>query len=300
MAEKHISVIDLNNPTSILKNIESPLKHMIRAVSCFKDADGFTIGSIEARCAFHWVDDTNKRWVARFILPRLVSFHFQAAYLTLLSKNMSFRCHRDPILAGKVTCWPINAISTHPRYGTMSTAGSDGTFHFWDKESKSRLRGYPSVGCAISATAFNFDGTLFAYAKSYDWHKGYSVNTPDYQIKVMLHHVIEEEVQPKHHRKRWRSGRWLGTEYEGRRTVLEDMILLQLRETLFARRYEENGLALGMAGIQNHFRDRPGRRGIGRLCHEKTIRIQREACIDRHDTLANEADSKIRSYLPSD
>ena len=61
MAEKHISVIDLNNPTSILKNIESPLKHMIRAVSCFKDADGFTIGSIEARCAFHWVDDTNKR-----------------------------------------------------------------------------------------------------------------------------------------------------------------------------------------------------------------------------------------------
>jgi mRNA export factor len=113
---------------------------------------------------------------------------------------MSFKCHRDPVKNNSITIWTINAISTHPKYGTFSSAGSDGSFHFWDKEAKSRLKGYPNVGGAISATAFSAQGDIFAYAVSYDWHKGYAFNKPDYPNKVMLHPVVDDEVRPK----KWR------------------------------------------------------------------------------------------------
>ena len=75
--------------------------------------------------------------------------------------------------------------------------GSDGTINFWDKDARCRLKGYPAVGGSISASAFNRDGTIFSYAVSYDWHKGYATNNPQYPNKVMLHPVNEEEVKPK-------------------------------------------------------------------------------------------------------
>jgi mRNA export factor len=95
--------------------------------------------------------------------------------------------------------YSVNAISFNP-LGTFSTAGSDGTFHFWDKDAKHRLKGYPYVGGPISATTFNRTGSIFAYAVSYDWSKGYSgniPNSPENQIKVMLHPVGADECKPR-------------------------------------------------------------------------------------------------------
>jgi mRNA export factor len=104
--------------------------------------------------------------------------------------NFSFKCHRDG-----ANVFAINDISFHPTYGTFSTAGSDGTFNFWyhfnyyfrlarlvicgtnficdcrDKDSKQRLKSFPSVGSPISCTTFNRTGAIFAYAVSYDWSK---------------------------------------------------------------------------------------------------------------------------------
>lgn len=110
---------------------------------------------------------------------------------------MSFRCHRDTAVRNVVNVWTVNAISTHPKYGTFSTAGSDGKFNFWDKEAKARLKGFSDVGHAISATAFSPNGDIFAYAVSYDWHKGFAVNKPDYPNKIMLHKVIDADIRPK-------------------------------------------------------------------------------------------------------
>jgi mRNA export factor len=80
--------------------------------------------------------------------------------------NFSFKCHRD-----NSQVYSVNAISFHPVHGTFSTAGSDGTFNFWDKDSKQRLKMFPSVGAPIPCTTFNRNGTIFAYAASYDWSK---------------------------------------------------------------------------------------------------------------------------------
>lgn len=47
--------------------------------------------------------------------------------------NFSFKCHREspPGQSSATNVYSVNAISFHPTFGTFSTAGSDGTFHFW-------------------------------------------------------------------------------------------------------------------------------------------------------------------------
>jgi mRNA export factor len=60
-AERHINIVNLDDPGKIFKTGQSPLKHQTRAVSCFKDANGYMIGSIEGRCAFQYVNDKEAR-----------------------------------------------------------------------------------------------------------------------------------------------------------------------------------------------------------------------------------------------
>ncbi|CAD6450736.1 e3fab969-e09e-4237-b40e-258803a5a4cf [Sclerotinia trifoliorum] len=172
-AERFINIVDLNMPDKIKKTIQSPLKWQTRVISLFPDATGFAVGSIEGRCAIQYVEDKDA------------------------SMNFSFKCHRDPPSNNMTNVYSVNAISFHPIHGTFSTAGSDGTFHFWDGIAKHRLKGYPSVGGTISATAFNHTGNIFAYAVSYDWSKGYSSNTPQYPNKIMLHPVNADECKPR-------------------------------------------------------------------------------------------------------
>ena len=113
--------------------------------------------------------------------------------------NFSFKCHRQtpPNARDQSNVFSVNAISFHPEHGTFSTAGSDGTFHFWDKDAKHRLKGYPEVGGPIVSTCFNRNGSIFGYAVSYDWSQGYSQNTPQKVTKVMLHSVAPDECKPR-------------------------------------------------------------------------------------------------------
>ncbi|KAK8099077.1 Poly(A)+ RNA export protein [Apiospora kogelbergensis] len=113
------------------------------------------------------------------------------------TSNFSFKCHRDPPQGNITNVYSVNDISFHPQHGTFSTAGSDGTFHFWDKDAKHRLKGYPTVGGSIVATTFNASGSIFAYAVGYDWSKGHQGNNAQYPNKVMLHPVQGDECKPR-------------------------------------------------------------------------------------------------------
>lgn len=176
-ADRYINIVDLNMPDKFYKPIQSPLKYQTRVVSCFTEANGFAVGSIEGRCAIQYVEEKDS------------------------ANNFSFKCHRDTPTTGPSkevsSVYSVNAISFHPQHGTFSTAGSDGTFHFWDGNAKHRLKGYPSSGYPITSTAFNRQGTIFAYAVCYDWSQGYQKNTPQLPIKVMLHGVLPDEVKPR-------------------------------------------------------------------------------------------------------
>ncbi|RLV96592.1 Nucleoporin GLE2 [Spathaspora sp. JA1] len=187
-ADRHISVVDLNNPQQIFKSYQSPLKWQTRTVSCYPQANGFAIGSIEGRCAIQYINE-----------PEQKKFGF------------SFKCHRKSGTTSTTTtrttssssesqAYSVNAISFHPVYGTFSTGGSDGTFCFWDKDAKQRLKSFPNLPGAITATAFNKTGNIFAYAVSYDWSMGYQGNTQDYPIMVKLHPTKDDEIKQKNKR----------------------------------------------------------------------------------------------------
>lgn len=179
-AERHIAIINLNNPATIFKSVMSPLKWQTRVLACYNEGDGYAIGSVEGRCAIRYVDDEMQK-----------------------KNGFSFKCHRQnsPNRAAgqqaQANVFAVNTIAFHPIYGTFATAGSDGTFHFWDKIHKHRLKCFPSMQASIPIVNFNRNGSIFAYALSYDWHQGHTMNRPDYPNIIRLHPTTDPEVKEK-------------------------------------------------------------------------------------------------------
>jgi mRNA export factor len=170
-ANRQVLVYNLTSPQQPYKTIDSPLKFQTRCVSCFPDKTGYLVGSIEGRVAVQHVDDANAQ------------------------KNFTFKCHRDGS-----DIYAVNSITFHP-YGTFVTAGSDGSYNFWDKDSKQRLKQMQrstyqgGVSAPIPCTAFSADGMVLAYALSYDWSRGYSQYNPSTMPnRIMLHGVNDTEV----------------------------------------------------------------------------------------------------------
>ena len=60
-ADRYINIIELSKPDTMFKTLQSPLKWQTRVVSCFADATGFAVGSIEGRCAIQYVQDKDAR-----------------------------------------------------------------------------------------------------------------------------------------------------------------------------------------------------------------------------------------------
>lgn len=192
-AERQIVIIDLNNPQQIFKTVQSPLKYQIRTIACYLQGNGYAIGSVEGRAAFQYIDEAEQA-----------------------KMGFSFKCHRKtggPANSGtsltlrsttsastESHAYPVNSICFHPVYGTFSTAGSDGTFCYWDKDAKQRLKNFPGVNYTIPASAFNKNGSIFAYALSYDWSQGHTGNRPDYPNQIKLHATKDEEIKQKRKR----------------------------------------------------------------------------------------------------
>ena len=60
-ADRYINVVSLDKPTEFYKTVQSPLKWQTRVVTCFNDATGYAVGSIEGRCAIQYVDEKDSR-----------------------------------------------------------------------------------------------------------------------------------------------------------------------------------------------------------------------------------------------
>uniref|UniRef100_A0A7N0VDI2 Uncharacterized protein n=1 Tax=Kalanchoe fedtschenkoi TaxID=63787 RepID=A0A7N0VDI2_KALFE len=110
-ADRNLVIFNLQNPQAEFKRITSPLKYQTRCVAAFPDQQGFLVGSIEGRVGVHHLDDSQQ------------------------SKNFTFKCHRE-----QNEIYSVNALNFHPVHHTFATAGSDGAFNFWDKDSKQRLK----------------------------------------------------------------------------------------------------------------------------------------------------------------
>eukprot|EP00270_Netrium_digitus_P010877 TRINITY_DN3405_c0_g1_i1.p1 TRINITY_DN3405_c0_g1~~TRINITY_DN3405_c0_g1_i1.p1 ORF type:complete len:361 (-),score=61.70 TRINITY_DN3405_c0_g1_i1:178-1233(-) len=169
-ADRNLIIYNLGaNPSAEYKRIPSPLKFQTRCVATFPDKQGFLIGSIEGRVAVHHVEEAQAQ------------------------KNFTFKCHRD----GN-DIYSVNSINFHPVHGTFATAGSDGSYNFWDKDSKQRLKAMTRCNQPIPCSAFNNDGSIFAYAVCYDWSKGAENHNPaSAKSYILLHPTQEAEVKAK-------------------------------------------------------------------------------------------------------
>ncbi|KAJ8452849.1 hypothetical protein Cgig2_014612 [Carnegiea gigantea] len=168
-ADRNLVVFNLQNPQTEFKRIVSPLKYQTRCVAAFPDKQGFLVGSIEGRVGVHHLDDAQQ------------------------NKNFTFKCHRD----GN-DIYSVNAINFHPVHHTFATAGSDGAFNFWDKDSKQRLKAMSRCNQPIPCSAFNNDGSIFAHSVCYDWGKGAENHNPAMaKSYILLHLTQESEVKAK-------------------------------------------------------------------------------------------------------
>ena len=169
-ADRHVVIIDLTNPTKIFQTIASPLKHQTRCVSVFPDKSGFAIGATEGRVGIHYIDQKDS------------------------SKCFAFKCHRDS--QSPPSIYSVNSIHFHPT-GVFATAGSDGGYNFWDKDTKQRLKQFTKQSQSITVGKFNARGDMYAFAVSYDWSKGIESYNASARNVIKLAYVSESDLVSK-------------------------------------------------------------------------------------------------------
>ncbi|TYZ58543.1 hypothetical protein PybrP1_009561 [[Pythium] brassicae (nom. inval.)] len=156
-ADRLVHVVDIRQPSAIYKTIQSNLKFQTRTVACFPDATGFAIGSIEGRVAIQHVEEKDKR------------------------NDFAFKAHREG-----TDIYPVSSIAFHP-FGTFSTTGGDGTYCFWDKDARQKLKTFAKCNQSIPVGKFNTRGDIFAYAVSYDWSGGAEKYNQSQPSVIRLH-----------------------------------------------------------------------------------------------------------------
>lgn len=171
-AGRGLIVYSLENKPTEFKRTESPLKYQHRTVAIFKDKKktptGYALGSIEGRVAIQYVSPTNPK------------------------DNFTFKCHRVNGTQGYQDIYAVNDIAFHPIHGTLATVGSDGTFSFWDKDARTKLKSSETMDQSITKCCFNANGQIFAYAVGYDWSKGHEYYNAAKKTYIYLRPCYEE------------------------------------------------------------------------------------------------------------
>lgn len=171
-AARGLIIYQLEGGPQEFKRVESPLKYQHRCVAIFRDKKnqptGFALGSVEGRVAIQYVNPQNPK------------------------NNFTFKCHRTNGTGGYQDIYAVNDIAFHPTHGTLATVGSDGTFSFWDKDARTKLKPSEVMEQPITRCAFSHNGQIFAYAVSYDWSKGHEFYNPAKKNYIFLRPCYEE------------------------------------------------------------------------------------------------------------
>jgi len=172
-AGRQIIVYQLEGKPQEFKKLDSPLKYQHRCVAIFKDKKksptGYALGSVEGRVAIQYVAPANPK------------------------DNFTFKCHRsNGTPNGYQDIYAVNDIAFHPVHGTLATVGADGSFSFWDKDARTKLKASELMEQPISRCAFNHNGQIFAYAVSYDWSKGHEFYNTQKKNYIFLRSCYDE------------------------------------------------------------------------------------------------------------
>ncbi|XP_077284411.1 ribonucleic acid export 1 [Arctopsyche grandis] len=172
-AGRGITIYMLEGKPQEFRKVDSPLKFQHRVVAIFKDKTtkqptGYALGSVEGRVAIQYVTAGPK-------------------------DNFTFKCHRsNGAQNGFQEIYAVNDIAFHPEHGTLATVGSDGTFSFWDKDARTKLKPSEQMDQSITKCAINSNGQIFAYAVSYDWSKGHEYYNTSKKNYIFLRPCYDE------------------------------------------------------------------------------------------------------------
>ncbi|KAJ1519677.1 hypothetical protein ONE63_004941 [Megalurothrips usitatus] len=172
-AARNLIVYQLEGKPQEFNRGETNLKYQHRCVAIMRDKKnspiGYAVGSVEGRVAVQYVNPAQP------------------------SDNFTFKCHRVNCANNSYQeIYAVNDIAFHPVHNTVATVGSDGTYSFWDKDSRIKLGSSEQQEQSITRCCFNHSGQIFAYAVSYDWSKGHEYYNPQKRNSIFLHPCYEE------------------------------------------------------------------------------------------------------------
>mmetsp|Transcript_22637 Transcript_22637/g.20562 ORF Transcript_22637/g.20562 Transcript_22637/m.20562 type:complete len:359 (+) Transcript_22637:14-1090(+) len=178
-ADKLINIYNLASMNAAVAQYKSPLQYQLRCISIFSDNEGFAVGCIEGRVAIEYFNEMS-------VKQQISNGGAKPANM----KSFVFKCHRH-----ESDIYAVNAIDFY-KNNSLLTAGSDGTFCFWNKDIKQRLGNYESYKFKSPITCAKFApyGDMMFYSLSYDWSKGVSSNNNSYPNTIMMHPILDQEM----------------------------------------------------------------------------------------------------------
>lgn len=170
-----------NNQFDPIHVVESPLKYATSSIACFADGQGYAVGSIEGRCG-------------------IVNVDFKCVS-ALDAKDFCFKCHRvEDTNKRDGDVHTVNHITFNKQHNTFATAGSDGSYIVWNKDTKSRYKCSNKSDLPINVACFSEDASLLAFASCEDWGLGAdSASQRQNVIKMYVRKTVQDDVwkQPK-------------------------------------------------------------------------------------------------------
>ncbi|XP_026281590.1 protein Rae1 [Frankliniella occidentalis] len=172
-AGKQLIIYQLEGKPQEFRRAETNLKHQHRCVAIMRDKKssptGYAVGSVEGRVAIQYINAQGPK------------------------DNFTFKCQRINGPNNQYQeIYAVNDIAFHPLHNTVATCGSDGTYNFWDKDARTKLKSSEQFDQPITRCCFNHNGQIFAYALSYDWHKGHEFYNPQKKNGIFLHPCYED------------------------------------------------------------------------------------------------------------
>ena len=171
LADRHIHIYDIRNPSQPVQKRESSLKYQTRAIKCFPH--GYICSSIEGRVAVEYFENNG-----------------QLRY--------AFKCHRQEVQAGEEMVHSVNAVAVHPgRQTTFATGGSDGNVFMWDLEHKKRIKHLSptQISPGVSALAFSPDGGSLAIASSHCFERGQDASSSP--VRILIRRLSDSDISLK-------------------------------------------------------------------------------------------------------
>lgn len=176
-AGKNCIVYQLDNSPREYKKMDINLKNMLRSVAICADLKtkqpiGFAVGSVEGRVAIQYLNAANPK------------------------DNFTFKCHRVDQTGNVQEIYPINDLAFHPVHGTLATIGGDCRYSYWDKDSRTKLKGSEKADQALTRGCFSARGEVFAYSVGYDWGQGHEYHNPSKKPQIFLNYC-SKDTEPR-------------------------------------------------------------------------------------------------------